>query len=247
VVLCLLAPVTAPALDLLTFWRMPECPLDLTVGGWVDYHTLTIDQGRRQEDDVRVQVVAADAAGWTLEIVPLAETERGLRPLPGEGWRILLDRAVATRAGKLADHVRRVEQWEGGRRTVMAPEQWRDDPLVQSSLRREFVPDSREEQGPTTRVIGDAELLCRQYALVGADTTSVVLPGGVLLQVQRREIGVAVHPDIPLLGVAYAAERDETVSRFDPPRRRNPPALRRVEVMELVGFGRDARPLLDDR
>ncbi len=98
----------AAALDLLTFWRLPECPLDLRAGGWTDYHVLTIAGGRRDEANWRLQVAAAGEDGWTLEVLPLAEVDGRLAPVAGEGWRIELDRGAAARRGRLADHVRQL-------------------------------------------------------------------------------------------------------------------------------------------
>jgi hypothetical protein len=67
-----------------------------------------------------------------------------------------------------------------------------------------------------------------------------------MIQVTTREVSAAVNADIPFLGLAYVAERVRSESRLEPPspRFRAPPAQVRVEVMELVGYGTDAQPLL---
>ena len=80
------------------------------------------------------------------------------------------------------------------------------------------------------------------------DTGRVRLPRGELIQVSRDEVSVAVHDEVPFLGIAYAAQRVSTRSDFNSPgRRRPPPPSTRIEIMELTGFGRDAKAVLTPR
>lgn len=244
----LLAASPAAALDVFTLWQRPEAPLSLAVGDRVDYQSSTQEGGRRSVELFRLQCVDETAAGWWLEILPLVESGEALEPTPGEGVRLLLDHRVVTRAGELSANVLRVERWSGGRAEALDDGAWRDDPLVRASLRAGFEPDAVEVQGCTTRVVGEADLLCSQFTLVDRDTTRIELPRGVMLQFLKHEVSAAVHPDVPFLGVVFAAERVETRSELDPPRgRRPPPPELRIETMELVGFGRDAAPTLGAR
>jgi hypothetical protein len=115
----------------------------------------------------------------------------------------------------------------------------RQDPLVSAAREKPFVPDRTERKDDATRIVQGTELMCRQFVMTAADTQSVDLPAGTMVQVTTREVTAAVHDTIPFLGVAYAAERIRDESNLDPPSRRfqPPPPRVRVEVMELVGFG----------
>jgi len=231
----------AVALDVFTLWRLPEAPLRITAGDRVDYLGTSIEAGRRRVEALRIQCVGETDAAWLIEILPLDETPDGHVPVPGEGLRLAIDRALAGRAGALVDHVLEVAQWRDGHGEVLPREQWRDDPLTGAFLEAGFVPDTREEQGQTTRVVGEADLLCAQFTLSAGDTTRIDLPRGEMIQIHRREISAAVHDTIPFLGLAYAAERAETRSELVPAgRRAPPPPSLRVEIMELLDFGADA-------
>jgi hypothetical protein len=238
------------ALDLFTLWRQPELSLRLAVGEWVEYRSVTLEAGRQVEDAVRVQCVgrAGDGA-WEIELLPLTAADGRRAPEPGEGWTLLLSERVAKREGDLADLVVRVVRWRQGIAAELAPAEWRDDPLVASSLRAAFRARSTREAGESTRVVDGRELLCRQYELAAAETTRVSLPRGTLIQATTREISVAAHPEVPFLGLAFASERIITTSHVDPPRagRRDPPATIRVESMELLAFGGGARRALGPR
>jgi len=241
----LLAPVGAAALDVFTLWQRAEAPLSLAVGDRVDYSTTTLEAGRRSTELIRVQCVADGPDGWQLEILPLESTRRGLAPLPGEGLRLVLSHDVSRREGDLAALVSGVVQWSGGRSRVLDPAQWREDPLAASLLDAAFRPDDVTTQGGTTRVVAGRDLLCSQFTLVAADTARIALPRGEMIQVHRREISAAVHPGVPFLGLAFAAERSETSATVIPAGRRSPPPpTQKVETMELVGYGRDATPAL---
>jgi hypothetical protein len=245
---CLAFAGPAFALDVFTLWQRPEAPLSLAVGDRVDYQTSIQESGRRTTDLVRLQCVEDTERGWWLEILPLTETAAGLMPTAGEGVRLLLDHEVVTRSGDLPARVLRVERWQAGVVEVLEGSSWREDPLVKTSLQAGFSPDTVERQGGTTRVVGEADLLCSQFTLVERDTTRIELPRGTLLQITKHEVSAAVHPDIPFLGVAFAAERVETRSVLDPPGgRRAPPPELRIETMELIDFGRDAKSRLGVR
>jgi len=239
--------VPATALDLFTLWRQPELPLRLAPGAWADYRSSTLEGGRQTVGVVRIQCVgrAADGA-WEIELLPLAERPAGLTPEAGEGWLLLLSDRVARREGDLAELVRKVVHWQGGRATELAPAEWREDPLVSSSLRTTFRPQTTRAAGESVRVVGGRDLLCRQFDLAAAETVRVTLPRGTLVQATRREVTAAVHPEVPFLGLAFATERTTTESHVEPPRpgRRDPPAAVRVELMELIAFGGDARRVL---
>ncbi|NTV04485.1 hypothetical protein HGA89_06215 [bacterium] len=246
VLLALLAPGGAAALDVFTLWQRAEAPLSLAVGDRVDYSATTLEAGRRTTELLRVQCVADGPAGWQLEILPLEATRSGLAPRPGEGLRLVLSHDVSRREGDLAGLVSRVVQWSGGRGRDLDPAQWRDDPLAASLLDADFRPDAVTSQGETTRVVEGRDLLCRQFTLVAADTARITLPRGEMVQVHRREISAAVHPGVPFLGLAFAAERSETSATVIPAGRRSPPPpTQKVETMELVGYGRDAKPALN--
>ena len=231
----------AAALDVFTLWRLPEAPLSIAAGDRVDYLGTSIEAGRRRVEALRIQCVGQTDTAWLIEILPLEETPDGHVPVPGEGLRLTIDRALAGRAGDLVDHILEVAQWREGRGEVLPPEQWRDDPLTGAFLETGFVPDAKEAQGRTTRVVGEADLLCEQFTLSAGDTTRIDLPRGEMIQIHRREISAAVHDTIPFLGLAYAAERAETRSELVPAgRRAPPPPSLRVEIMELLDFGADA-------
>lgn len=229
-----------------TLWSRPEVPIRLTVGHWVEYRTQELAAGRRTDGLVRIQCVARDDRGWTVEMIPLLEDEQGrFTPEPGRGWRLVLDSGVLDREGELADHVREVVQWERGSPRLLDPGRWREDPLVQASLRGEFVPDEVRDLDPTVRVVSGVELTCSQLEMSSADTTVIAMPRGELRQVHSRVVTAAVNPEAPFLGIVFAAEREETRSSIVPAgRRRAPPPEVKVEIMELVGYGDDARPML---
>ncbi|MFO7654267.1 MAG: hypothetical protein R6X25_10660 [Candidatus Krumholzibacteriia bacterium] len=245
------AVTPAAALDLFTLWRRPEVPLAIQVGAWTDYRTIRRAAGRVSDEIVRLQLVGRTGNGsgdWIVEVLPLVEEgDNGpRRPRPGEGVRLHLDPAVTARQGDLADLVRDVIQWRDGVPQRLRPAEWRDDPLVSASLADELEVGPAVEQQETTRVVQGENLLCRQFLWAAADTQRVRLPHGELRQVTTREITAAVHPDVPLLGVVFAAERSRAESEIDPPSSRFPPPPPEVEVhtLELVGYGHDARPAL---
>lgn len=243
--LLLIVALPAAALDLFTLWHHEAATLSVAPGDRVDYRTVTVEQGRRRTELVRLQCVGEDDGHWLLELLPLTEDEEGLHPVPGEGWRLELAKKAAAARGALEDHVGEVEQWlDGEPRSVPAAE-WREDPLLQSALAADFRPESREDRGPTTRVVAGRDLLCDQVVLVDRDTSRVELPRGALVQIHVREISASFQPEVPFLGVVHAAERSETRSTVEPAgARRAPPPRIRVETMELVDFGRDAAPWL---
>jgi hypothetical protein len=239
------------ALDLFTLWRQPEIPLRIVEGEWVDYRGDVMAGGRRQQTLTRVACLGRDAgsddASWLLEILPLRETAGGrLEPLPGEGVRLRLSRDLLRREGRLLDAVVDAEHWTGGRAEKVSAADLRDDPLLSLSLDEEFSAQHVARMDSTTRVISDQLFLCGQFVLSAADTQRISLPAGVTVQETSREITAAVHPDLPFLGLAYISERVRSESRVEGEggRRRRPPPRIRVEVMELVGFGRDAQPAL---
>lgn len=244
VLLCLLT-VPASALDLFTLWHHEAGRFAIEAGDRVDYRSVTVERGRRREELVRLQCVEEDAQRWVLELLPLVADGEGLRPLPGEGWRLELAKTALSRAGRLEDHIGRVEQWLEGEPRTLSVSEWRDDPLLQTTLTADFRPESEEEQAPTTRKAGGRDLLCSQIVMVDRDTSRVELPRGSLLQIHTREVSASFHDDIPFLGMAHAAERMETQSTVEPAGARRPPPPRiRVETMELMDFARDATPWL---
>ena len=103
-----------------------------------------------------------------------------------------------------------------------------------------------EEKDKTVRVVSGVELMCRQYVVAVRDTNTVALPRGEMKQFLYKEVGVAVHENIPFFNIAYAAERINTETSIVPKGRGRsaPPPVSRVQVMELIGFGRRAEPLL---
>jgi len=241
----LASAAAACALDLFTLWRHDDATLNVHVGDRVDYRSLTIDQGRRQSEVVRLQCVGEDAVAWVLELLPLVDDDSGLHPIPGEGWRLRLSRSAGENRGRFEDHVLGVEQWLDGEPRSVPMEEWRSDPLLQTILSSEFTPESCQDLGQTTRVVSGRDLLCDRVMLADRDTSLIELPRGNLLQVHVREVSASFHADIPFLGVAHAAERSETSSEIQPAgSRRAPPPRIRIETMELVDFGRDAKPWL---
>ncbi len=239
----------AAALDLFTLWRQPEIPLNLEAGSWVDYRSQVMAGGRREEGLTRVVCLSgsADDGPIVLELLPLAEMADGsLEPLAGQGAVVELSRGVLDRQGSLLDAVISVRHWQEGQVREITPQELRDDPLISTSFISDFVPDEVHSQQSTTRVVAGRQFTCRQWVMASADTQSVVMPAGRMNQISSREIAAAVHEDIPLLGLAYASERVRAVSNLDPPNRKIPlpPDRIRVEVMELVGFGRGAQPHL---
>lgn len=245
----LLGAPPASALDVFTLWRQPEVPFSIREGAWADYRTQVMAAGRREHGITRLACLSradgTDDEAWLLEILPLAEQEDGSRtPVPGEGVRLRVDRSLAARQGSLLDAVLDARHWQGGESTTLTREELRDNPLVAASLEDAFLAGTVENQDPTTRVVGARELLCRQMVLTATDTSAADLPAGRMIQETLREISVAVHDEVPFLGLVYVAERVRAESRLDPPSRRfrPPPPQVRVEIMELVGFGTDARP-----
>ena len=247
VVACMLTMVMlliaghAWSLDVFTLWHQPEAPLRIEVGSRVDYLGTSIEAGRRRSEVMRIQCVGESEENWLIEIVPLELVDGAYEPLPGQGLRLTIDRRLADRSGNLIDHVHQVELWDESGHRELPAEQWRDDPLAGAFLDSGFVPDRIEAQGRTTRVIGVMDLLCDQFTLVAGDTTRIALPRGEMIQIHSREVSVAVHANIPFLGLAYAAERSETRSKLVPAGRRSPPPpAMTVEIMELIDYGDDA-------
>jgi hypothetical protein len=237
----------APALDLFTLWQRPELPLNLAAGAWADYRRQALTEGRRTEDLLRIQCLGRDDAGhWVLEVLPLAEPSRDeFVVVPGEGLRLSLSAAIEERSGGILAVVQDVYLWRDGEVRRLEREQWRQDPLVTASFSGDFRPDLVEERPATVRVIGDHELLCRQLVFAAADTQHAVSAIGEMMQISTQEVSAAVHPDLPLLGLAYVTERLRHETVIEPPgRRRPPPPQVRVEILECIGFGDDARPLL---
>lgn len=236
------------ALDVFTLWSRPELPLTLEEGVWVDYRTQVMAGGRREEGAIRVACTGRDKdGGWIIELLPMDEVEPAvLVHRAGEGVRLVLDPDRVAKREHLLDAVRSVTRWSGGVPEEVTPAQLRDDPLVAASLDTAFEPDRVEPQKDATRIVSERELMCQQFVMTSTDTESVDLPAGTMVQVTTREVTAAIHPDVPFLGVAYAAERVRAESRLDPPSDRfDPPAPRvRVEIMELVDFGADAGPSL---
>lgn len=239
----------AGALDVLTLWRQPELPLRLRAGAWAEYRQGTMAGGPQDEDLVRIQVVGgSEAAGWTVEVLPLDESSGRRVPVPGEGVAIDLLPAFSRRQGRMVDVVAKVTRWQKGKARQMPAEEWRDDPLVASSL-EEFTLDRVREAGATVRVVAGQSLQARQLILAAADTQRVRLPRGDMLQTVEREISVALADPVPFLGIAYASERVVAKSVLDPPsdRFKAPPPEVRVQTLELLAFGADAVPLLGRR
>ncbi len=243
--------VSARALDLFTLWRQPDLPLDLTPGSWADYRHQTMTGGRRDTDLTRVVCLAAPegrpAGDRVFEVIPLQEDDQGrLEPVPGQGVWLLVSGDIARRSGDLWDLVREAWQWDGGEARRLSVDQMRQDPLTAGFLQGDFAPDKVEHQEPATRIIDRRQFLCSQMVLSARDTQSVDLPAGRMLQTSLHEVTAAFNPELPLLGVAYAAERISSQSSFETPNPRfHAPAPRiRVEVMELVAFGRDGVSVL---
>ena len=251
---CLLALAIVPragALDLFTLWRQPEVPLNLEPGSWVDYRSQVMAGGRREESLTRVACLPAPPGSpegsLVLEILPLVEDAAGnLEPLPGEGTWLLVSDAVRSRQGGALEAVREIWRWREGTGRQMSRQELLDDPLVRASLDSDFQADRIEIGTPTTRIVSGRQFLCDQLVLTAADSQGVDLPAGRLVQITTQEISVAVNAELPLLGLAFASERIRADSTLDPPsdRMRPPPPRIRVEVMELVGFGSDAKPRL---
>lgn len=235
------------ALDIFTLWNQPEIPLNLVEGSWVEYQMQVMAGGRQERGLTRVVCLGRDKEAWLLELLPLEEAADGTRtPVPGEGARLRLSVAVLENRGHLLDSVVEAVQWKNGVAENVSVEQLRQDPLVSASLDAEFRPQRTVEEDSTTRVISSRQFLCRQFVMSAADTQSVDLPAGRMVQVTTREISAAINGDIPFLGVAYAAERVRSDSHLDPPSERMgpPPPRIRVEVMELVGLGTGAKASL---
>jgi hypothetical protein len=242
----LMLPADAAALDLFTLWRQPGVPLHIAVGDRVDYQLARISGGRRSTEVARLQCVGSDegsaAGGWVLEVLPLREEGDRLVPIAGQGWRLVLSRQIDRREGRLIDLIEQVTAWDEGQPRRLEPAEWRDDPLISSSLSSELPLTEVEQQGATDIVVDGRSLACRQLMLAAADTQRIAMPGGDLLQVTRREITAAVQEEVPFLGIVYATERASAISRLDPPseRFRPPPPSLAVQTMELVDYGHDA-------
>ena len=239
------------ALDFFTLWRQPKVPLRIQEGAWVEYRTQVMAGGRGGENLTRLACMTSqdgsDDKAWIFEIIPMLKNRSGQwEPVAGEGLRLRVARDLLERKGRLIDAVLEVEQWQEGRPLVLAEEQWRDDPLVASSFAREFQAQVNENQGQSTRVVQGRQFLCDQFFWSAADTQIADLPAGRMIQETSREVTAAVHQEIPFLGLVYVTERVRSESRLDPPSRRfaPPPPQIRVEVMELMSFGQDARSLL---
>lgn len=243
----------AAALDLFTLWRQPMLPLNMTVGGWADYSSISHSRGQRNENLVRIQCVehygSDETGGWVVELLPLGLVDQRREPLPGEGLRLYFSQRLLRRDAPLMDVVEKVERWEGGQGSVLDPTEWRENPFVSSSLRAEFTPDSSELISSSVRVVDTLELLCDHFQMTALDTQRVQLHQGHLEQVSSWEITAAVNDKIPFLGVAFAAERTHAESRLDPPSERftAPAPVTKVETMELVAFGDGALPCLKTR
>jgi hypothetical protein len=242
---------TVFALDIFTLWRQPVVPLHMIQGAWVDYRVVSQEAGRRSEDLVRIQCVgqAGGVTGrtWLVEMLPLEEREDGrLEPLLGEGLILEFSERLLRRSSKLTAVINRVVRWQGGQARELPAREWREDPLVATSMEAEFEPQTTELIGTSIRVVAGREFRCDQYLLAASDTQRVTLPRGVLEQIASRQITAAVNSSIPFLGLAFAAERTNSESRLSPPRAGfTPPApIQRVETMELVGVGKGARPTL---
>lgn len=238
----------AAALDLFTLWRQPEIPLNIVEGGWVDYRSQVTAAGRREESITRLSCLTraegTDDETFLLELLPLIELKDGtVSPIDGQGAQIRVSREVLRRQGALLKAIVSVHHWRDGQVQEITPEELRDDPMISTSFTSDFIPDEVSSQHATTRIVAGHQFTCRQWILASADTQSVVMPAGRMNQISTREIAAAVNDEIPFLGLAYASERVRSVSTLDPPNRRIPvpPARIRVEVMELVGFGTDAR------
>ncbi len=247
----LVAAAPVEALDLFTLWRQPEIPLQISEGDWVDYRTQVMAGGRREIGITRVACLSradgSDDSSFLLELLPLEEQSDGtLLPVPGLGAQVRLSRDILLRQGPLLASVVSVRQWQDGRARDITPEELRDDPLISTSFQSDFTPDEVSNQQSTTRVVAGRQFTCRQWILASNDTQTVRMPAGEMKQISSREIAAAVHQDIPFLGLAYASERVRAESTLDPPNKKIPvpPARIRVEVMELVDFGHDARPHL---
>ena len=238
----------AVALDLFTLWRQPEVPLNIIEGGWVDYRSQVRAAGRSEESLTRLVCLTrqdgSDDETFLLELLPLVEgKDQVLKPVPGQGAQIRISRDVLERKGSLLQAIVSVHHWQEGGVQEITPQELRDDPMISTSFNTDFVPDEVSSQQETTRIVGGRQFTCRQWILASADTQSVVMPAGRMNQISTREISFAVNDEIPFLGLTYAGERVRSVSSLDPPNRKIPvpPARNRVEVMELVGFGFEAR------
>lgn len=245
----LMSALPADAFDLLTLWRQPMIPLHLIEGSWVDYRSVVLEGGRRTEDLTRVQCVGAEGGVWLVEMLPLAHERGQFAPVRGEGLRLRLSQRLLRREGELIDIIEEVVRWRDGQPTRLKREEWVNDPLIASSLRVTFSPRHTGQIGSTVRIVSGRELQCDQFEFAGAETVSVELPRGRLLQMSSREISAAVNAEVPFLGLVFVTERRTSSARLDPPSpgRALPPPSFRVETMELVGFGNGARARLAHR
>jgi len=242
-----LAALPAFGLDLFTLWQRPELPLSLAPGQWADYRRQAVSEGRRVDDLLRIQCLGQDDRGsWLIEVLPLEETGPAVFSLvPGEGLRLRLAGTVTDRSGGIVDQVEEVRLWRDGEQRTLDSREWRRDPLVTASFSGDFPPDLVEERGSTVRVFSGRELDCRQLVFGAADTQGAQPRAGRLIQTATLEVSAAVNGAIPLLGLAYVTERLRAESRLEPPgERRPPPPQMRVEILECIDFGADARPAL---
>ncbi len=246
--LCAASADYARPLDFFTLWQRPELPLNLEAGTWADYRRQALAGGRRTDDLLRVQCLGKDRRGnWVLEVLPLVQTApEVVGVVPGEGLRLHLAPAVAERRDAIVNVVEEVRLWRDGAMRVLDRQEWRQDPLVTASFSGDFRPTAVQERPATVRVIGDRELTCRQLLFAAADTQAANLPQGRMIQAASQEVAAEVHQDIPLLGLAYVAERVRFESWLDPPGdRRLPPPQVRIEMLECFAFGRGATSGLD--
>ena len=137
-----------------------------------------------------------------------------------------------------------MQRWQENSPVDLDDEQWRDDPLVAASFAGGTVFATRQELAGSTRVVRGGTLDCRHFEMSAADTQRVSLPAGLMEQISSLEVTLAVCEDVPLFGVAFAAERTRFESRLTPPsdRFQPPPAEMKIETIELLGFGGDALP-----
>jgi len=252
-IVLMVLPLPASALDLFTLWRQPMLPLHMIVGSWVDYNTVSQAEGKRSENLVRIQCISRfgdeKSGGWIVEIVPLHERNGSLTPVLGEGLRLYLSQRLLRRDADLKHVIERVERWQDGRATELPPAEWRENPFVASSLKAEFAPDSSELVSSSIRVVSGREIPCDHFQMTATDTQRVTLPKGQLEQVSRWEITTAINANVPFLGIVFAAERTYAESRLHPPSERftPPPPVTRIETMELIGYGNEAAPILEVR
>lgn len=233
----------ALALDLFTLWQRPELPLNLEAGLWADYRRQAHVDGRRSEDLLRILCLGqCDRGHWVIEVVPLVEVAPDVfEVVPGEGLRLHLSPAVASRRDGIMQVVEEVRLWRDGAVRELDRQEWRQDPLVTASFSGDFRPDLVQELLPAVRVIAGRELVCSQFVFSAADTQAASLPQGRVVQAVSQQVEAMVHEEIPLLGLAHVSERLHAESWLEPPgQRRLPPPQVRIETLECLDFGRGA-------